>query len=624
MSLSLLLGLLACTNRPGDVTVEPAPEPVTLPADGVPTYTLGFEQADQHLVQVTADLPTGGAEALTLMMATWTPGSYLIREYARNVEGLEVPGVPGAIEKVDKNRWTVQTGGQDVVRVRYTVYCREMSVRSNFVDHDLGMLNGASTFLVDANALDRPVKVALELPEQWPKVATGLDPAEGAAHTFLARDFDELVDSPIVAGDLAIYDFEVEGVPHQLVNWGEAGVWDGERSARDVEAITKEQIAFWGTIPYQRYVYLNVISEAGGGLEHLDSTLMLTSRWKTRDDDAYAGWLGLVSHEFFHTWNVKRLRPKPLGPFDYEKEVYTEDLWIAEGFTSYYDDLLLVRAGLIDEDEWLSRMARNIERLQETEGRKVHPLSQSSRDAWIKYYRSDENSGNTTISYYTKGAVVAFLLDAEIRSQSAGTRSLDDVMRRAYARYGGDEGYTSEQFREVAAEVSKLDLTAFFERSVDSTEELDYSTALEFFGLRFAPEADAADSTDGPDEAETDGDSDEGSDSEDGPGWVGLHLNGSNRVTHLDRGTPAFDAGFNVDDEVLALDDFRVPDGGWSGRLALYEPGDEVRVLVSRRGALRTLDLTLGSRPRNAYVLERDPDAKPPNVEQRKRLLGID
>ena len=605
----LLLPLLfACSSAPPEVVVEEPPPPVELPADGATRYTLTFDDAHQHLLDVEMEVPTGGADEIELMMATWTPGSYLVREYARHIEGLQVDG--GSIAKTGKNRWVVKTEGKDAVRVKYRLYCREMSVRTNFVDADLAMLNGASTFLVRVDQLDQPSEVVLKTP--WPKVATGLD--EAGENTWRARDFDQLVDTPIVAGDLQVYDFEVEGVPHQLVNWGEDGVWDGEKSAKDVEAITKAQIDFWGTIPYERYLYLNVISGSGGGLEHKNSTLMLTGRWRTHDDDAYERWLGLVSHEFFHTWNVKRLRPVELGPFDYENEVLTENLWIAEGFTSYYDDLLLLRAGLIDEDEWFDRMANNVKTVQKTPGRTVHPLSETSRDAWIKFYRSDENSQNTTISYYTKGAVVAFLLDAQIRHATGDQRSLDDVMRVAYERYSDEQGYTSEEFRALVNEVAKSDLSEFFRRSVDSTEELDYTIALDWYGLEFEPVEDE-------EEAEATEDSVE--EEEPADGWIGLQLSGD-RVRGVKRGTPAFDAGFNVDDEILAVNGFRVTGGSWSETMGRYDAGEEVEVLISRRSKLRTLKVTLTEEPAFAFNLRKQEAPKPTAEEHYKRLIGAD
>ena len=274
--------------------------------------------------------------------------------------------------------------------------------------------------------------MTLVLPPGWKTSVTGLPAAaDQKPHHYVAADFDTLVDSPLYAGSPAIYEFQVDGVAHYLVNEGEGGLWDGPRSARDVEAIVRAQKAFWGSLPYEKYVFFNLLTESGGGLEHKNSTVLMASRWATRTRSSYLSWLNLVSHEFFHTWNVKRMRPVELGPFDYESEVYTPSLWVAEGITSYYDRLLVRRAGLCSVEEYLAgdppapssdsdKPTNDIERLQTTPGRLVQPLEASSFDAWIKFYRRDENTPNTGTSYYVKGAVVGFLLDAKIRRATDG------------------------------------------------------------------------------------------------------------------------------------------------------------------------------------------------------------
>ena len=607
LATSLILGLWGCT--PASQTVEvadPLPTPAT-PEGGAIVYELGFPDAHTHYFEVAATVPTLGAETVELYMANWTPGSYLIRDYARHVEGLQA-SVP--IQRTSKNRWTAQTGGVDAIQVNYRVYAREMGVQTNFVDADMAMLNGASTFLTAVGMGDRPHDIRVALPEGWSDVAVALPPVPDATeeetHAYRAADFDTLVDSPLVAGNLSFYRFEVEGVPHALVNVLEDEMWDGPKSAKDVETITKLQTQFWGSIPYDQYLYLNVIGETRGGLEHKASTLMLTSRWKTRDEDAYKGWLGLVSHEFFHTWNVKRLRPEALGPFDYENEVYTADLWVAEGFTSYYDDLLLLRAGLIDEDDWLERMGGNIRRVQTTPGRQVRTLAENSRDAWFKLYNRDENTQNTSLSYYTKGAVVAWLLDARIREATAGQKSLDDVMRLAYDRYSDEQGFTTQQFRDVCSEVARTDLTDFFASTVDSTDELDYSQALAWFGFEMAgvaeePEADPEDTEEASDEE----------------GWIGLELSGGTVRAPL-RGTPAFDAGFSAGDELLAIDGFCADS---TSRVSRYQPGETIEVLISRRGKLRSMTVTVGKEPKASWSLTRVDD-DPGAVSHRKALLA--
>ncbi len=324
----------------------------------------------------------------------------------------------------------MQTGGAASVTVRYQVYGREMTVRTNFVEAEFALINGAPTFLTLADDPGpRPHEVTLALPAGWKTSMTGLPAVAGSPHRYRAADFDTLVDSPIVAGNPAVYEFSVKGVPHFLVNVGEGGVWDGPRSAADVQKIVEAQAAFWGVVPYDKYVFINMITEASGGLEHKNSTVLMTSRWRTRSRRGYVDWLSLVSHELFHAWNVKRMRPVELGPFNYEQENYTKTLWVAEGLTNYYGDLLAARAGVITADEYFGELSGMIAELQTTPGRLAQPVEEASFDAWIRYYRPDENTPNTTISYYTKGGVIGFLLDLEIRRASGGSRSLDDVMR---------------------------------------------------------------------------------------------------------------------------------------------------------------------------------------------------
>jgi predicted metalloprotease with PDZ domain len=567
-------------------------------------YTLRIPAPHTHYVEVEATIPTGGKPVIELAMAVWTPGSYLIREYARHVEGVAAhtpDGTALSLDKSRKNRWCIHTNEAHTLVVTYRVYCREMSVRTNWVEDGFALLNGAPTFLTLVEAAARPHDVQLVLPAGWQLSLTGLPAApSGTAHVYRAADFDTLVDSPILAGNAAVYTFEVDGIPHYLANVGAGGIWDGPRAARDVEHIVRAHRRMWGFLPYDKYVFFNMITEAGGGLEHKNSTVLMTSRWHSRVRKDYLSWLGLVSHEFFHVWNVKRLRPIELGPFDYENEVYTKNLWTAEGITSYYTELGVRRAGLCTLEEFLERLSTLIERLQTTPGRLVHPLEMASYDAWIKFYRNDENSPNTTISYYTKGAVVAFLLDAKLQAATGGTQSLDDMLRLAYTRYAGEHGFTREAFRALAQEVAGLDLGAWFVDVLETTHELDYTEALDWFGLRFKPAPAAT-----PEKA-----------------WLGLVTrtdNGRLLVSQVHRQTPGWQYGFNVDDEILAIDDYRVLPQQWETRLAQYHPGEQVTVLVARRERLQRLEVTLGTEPAKRWQLEVHPEASP---EQRDRLTA--
>lgn len=576
-------------------------------------YTLRFPEPHTHYVEVTAVVPTGGQPAVELMMAVWTPGSYMVREYSRHVEAVSANNPDGralTVEKTDKNRWRVATGGARSVTVKYRVYAHEMTVRTNWVEADFAMLNGAPTFMTLAEGHQRPHEVVIEPARGWRVSMTGLPAMTGGPHRYKAADYDTLVDSPILVGNPAVYDFAVDGKRHSLVNIGEAGVFDGARAAQDLEKIVQEQRQMWGSLPYDRYVFMNVLTSVpgqipGGGLEHKNSTLLIAGRWATRTRLSYLAWLELASHEFFHAWNIKRLRPVELGPFNYNDEVFTRSLWIAEGITDYYAELLVHRAGLSSQAEYLDALSNKIEELQTTPGRLVQPVDLASFDAWIKYYRPDENTPNVSISYYTKGAVLGFLLDARIRKASGGAKSLDDVMRAAYQKFSGGRGYTPDEFRAIAEQVSGLNLRAFWSDAVEGTAEVDYTEALDALGLRFrVPPPPAADRP--------------------ARAWLGMTTrNDAGRlvISQVRRETPAYAAGLNVDDEIIAIDDFRVRADQLNARLDQYKPGDKVPLLVARRDQLLKLDVQFGEEPPRRWRVEVDPSATDAQQQQRTRWL---
>jgi predicted metalloprotease with PDZ domain len=612
LMIAALIAGCADERRRSKPEPPPPPEPVELAAsrgEAPIEYTVTFEDARSHHVDVAMAIDTGGAAELELMMAVWTPGSYLVREYARHIETIEAASEAGAVplRKTRKNRWRLDTGGAARITVRYRLWARESTVRTNFVDADLAMLNGAPTFLTARGYESRPHAVALEIPETWERIVTALRPIEvknkaksEAESRFIAASFDELVDSPIVAGNPDYRTFEIGGAEHILATFLAGARWDGEKAASDISKLVAEQHDLWQLVPYRRYAFLQVMLGGGGGLEHKDSTLMVFSRNVGDDPARYRRWLGLVSHEMFHTWNGKRLRPVELGPFDYENEVYTRGLWVVEGITSYYDDLILARAGLMSRAQYLEALSGQIASLQRTAGRTLQPLSRASYDAWIEYYRGDENSGNTAVSYYTKGAVVAFLLDAEIRRLTGDRESLDDLMRLTYRRYSAERGFTVAEWRAAAEEVAGADLSGFFARYVDGTDELDYAPALAHFGLRFA----AAKKTD--DDKKT--------------GYLGVDT-GGDRVSRVIAGSPAEAAGVNVGDEIIAVDGERVG-RGLDAELEPHKPGARVELTVARRGLLRTIEVKLGEKPDESFKLERLPQPSAAQSARFSRWLG--
>lgn len=580
-------------------------------------YTLSFPAPHTHYLEVSATVPVAKTP-VDLFMAVWTPGSYMVREYAKDVESFEARTPDGGVlawEKTRKNRWRVQSAGAKTIEVRYKVYAHNSSVQGNWVDAGFAMLNGAPNFMTLVGGEKRPYEVKLNLPPAWRESISGMGRKNGDPNTYAAADFDELLDCPIYAGSAPIHEFEVLGRKHYLVNEGEGPMWDGPASARDVKKIVEEFARMWGGLPYQHYVFFNMIVEAGGGLEHRNSTWMNTSRWAYGNDAEPAApgavpaggrrvptrgsWLGLVSHEYFHAWNVKRLRPEALGPFDYENENYTSSLWISEGFTSYYGPLALKRAGLSTQGRLLNAMSGAIRSLQTTPGRLVQPVELSSFDTWIKLYRPDENSANTAISYYTKGNVIAFLLDVKVRLLTEGRKSLDDVMRLVYSRFSGERGFTPQQFRAAAGEVAGADLGAWFKKVLETTEELDYSEALQWYGLRFrAPQ--------------------ERPRREIQTGLTVRTEEGRLLVTAVRRDTPGWTAGVNVSDEIIAVNEIRVAGAEWPSRLERYRDGETVKLLVARRGRLMTIEMQVEDEAPASWALEVNPQA----TEQQKANLA--
>ena len=459
-------------------------------------YTVRFPSPEQHTAEVEATIPTGSRPTLELMMAVWSPGFYRVEDYAKKVEGLSARTPDGAalkVESTSKNRWRIAANGAPTAVVSYRLACDRRSVTMNWVAPDLIVLNGAAAFptYIEPDRRRVPHEVRLELPPKCKASATALPPAPdgGPAH-YRAPDYDTLVDSPIVAGDLSIHEFDVEGSRHLLVDAGEYGSWDGGRAARDLEKMVRETRRFWGALPFRRYVFLNVFGRAGGGLEHRDSTLLTAGPGRAGREPGSVRWLSFVSHEYFHAFNVKRLRPVELGPFDYENPPSTKSLWISEGLTTYFGDLIIARAGLATPRDHLAAMSSLIGQLQNMRGRLVQSLDEASLDVWNSGTSGVGRDAATRLSYYVKGPVVGLLLDARIRRATGDRRSLDDVMRLAYRRYSGEHGFTPDQFRATAEEVAGVDLKEWFRKALSSTEELDYREALDWFGLRFAPSED--------------------------------------------------------------------------------------------------------------------------------------
>jgi predicted metalloprotease with PDZ domain len=604
LTASLFLFLLSFTSASAQA---PAPRSRAVPADAPEiSYTVSMARPHTHLFNVEARLryTASAPVSLDLVMPVWTPGSYLVREFERHVQDFEARDGGGgralAWTKTNKNTWRVEPAGAREVRVRYAVYANELSVRTSDLNDRHAFWNNANLLMYPDGLLGAASTLKVEPFGDW-KVATGLPAVRGAPNTFRAENFDVLYDSPFLVSNFRLLSFEVRGVPHRFVVDGE-GDYDAERLRRDAQRITEAAAELMGEIPYRDYTYMLMLAPArGGGLEHANSTALILRRFAFSTVEDWLAADTLIAHEIFHAWNVKLIRPDVLGPFDYTRENYTRLLWVAEGVTNYYENVLVRRAGLMSDRQYLNVMAREIQTLQGTPGRLEQSLEESSFDAWIEQYRPDENTVNTNVSYYDKGAIVSLLLDLEIRRRSNGARSLDDVMRALYTDfYKKNRNYTSEDFQRVAEAAAGGSLEEFFRRYVRGREELDYDAALAWVGLRLDTTSDAS-GRPAPQVADL--------------GAALEEKDGRLTVKNVPAGTPAYEQGLAAADQIVAVDGYRATLAFLNERLADKRPGDQLTLSVFRGDELRALPFKLGARAAASYRIVPAPGA----TEQQKR-----
>lgn len=585
-------------------------------------YSVAMPNPESHLFEVTLRVQGWSESVMDLKMPVWTPGSYLVREYAKHLQDFRSQSGdrPLAWRKKSKNHWQIETDSVSDVTVNYRIFANELTVRTNHLDSTHGYFNPAALCFFLSGFDRNCYTITIVPPRRGWRTVTTLPPVSGQDCTFAAADFDTLVDSPFEIGCHDSYDFEVMGKPHQLVIWG-TGNLEPQRAIRDIQKVIEVEAEIFGGLPYERYVFLLHLSGSGyGGLEHKDSCTLNYPRFGFRVSDKYDRFIQLVAHEFFHLWNVKRIRPKALEVFDYEKENYTPSLWFSEGTTSYYDVVIPFRAGLYGVKGLFHNLAKEITRLQTTPGRNVQPVSESSWDAWIKLYRRDANSDNCQISYYLKGEVVSFLLDLLIRAKHRNERSFDDVLRLMWQQFGqansaaqngefslkseieatfaivpsngqvnsnslpAEIGFTPEQLQGAIESVADMDLSDFFARYIDGTEELPYNEYLEPFGLQIASDQ-----------------------THEIPriGWTLGVENGREMIKFVEAGSPAQSAGIDAGDELLAINGFRVINAEQAGdRLKDHQPGDLVQITVFHQDELRTCDVILAPpRPTRYHIV---------------------
>lgn len=563
-------------------------------------YGISFEKPYTHYCEVEIKVQDLDKDSLIFSMPVWTPGSYLIREFARNVENVRAINLKGdslRVEKVNKNSWKVYTKNQNDAVFKYSVYCNELSVRTSEINSSHAFLSNAGVFMFIKGYEDAECRLSIKLPAEWSRVSTGL--SKISETSYKAKNYDEFADCPIEIGNQEILDFDIKGIKHYISIYGK-GNYNKDTLVKDFKKISEEEIElFGGSIPYDSFTFIiNLVEKGGGGLEHLNSFAAIAERWLFSDEKKYKRFLGLISHEFFHLWNVKRIRPEALGPFDYSNENYTKSLWVAEGLTSFYDNVVLRRCGILDNKEYFEFLEKELNDVMGFDGRFRQSVEESSFDTWIKFYRKDENFHNSQISYYSKGALIAIILNLEIIKETNAEKSLDDVLIALFDDYKKDpsKGYTDIRIKELCEMICKKKLDEFWKKYVSGRDELPLDKYLAEAGLVLINKNE---------ETKTSLD-------------IQTHIeNGKIIITEVYAGGSGYESGLNTGDEIIAINNIRMNNDLLKTVLENEEPGNRAEALINRNGFIEKISIKL-LKPLPKYSIEENESI----TEEQNRILN--
>lgn len=560
-------------------------------------YSLKMPKPQNHYFEVEMLIEDYKEAKLEVKMPVWAPGSYLVREFAKNVnlvKAFDEKGNALTIQKTNKNTWKIQKGNAKSVKVKYEVYSFELSVRTSFLDLTHGYVSGTGVFMYIENHQENKGQLIVYPYSGFKKISTALPKAkEGmasdGAETFEFANYDQLVDCPIEIGNHIEFSFQSAGVNHRVAMYGD-GNFDVEQLKKDMAKITATATQVIGENPNKEYLFIvhNVV-DGQGGLEHINSTTLSVNRW-TYQGGEYIGFLSLVAHEYFHLWNVKRIRPVELGPFNYDEENYTSLLWVMEGFTSYYDELLLLRAGYYTQEQYIQKVLSGLNYVEGSEGSRVQPVAHASFDAWIKSYRPNENSANSTMTYYSRGGLLAAVLDAKIVTKFNGKKSLDDFMQKLYQDFYKklNRGFSEAEFQKALSDFMEEDMSAFFRDYVNDTKVPDYKSIFAPVGLKVEYIGNAKPSF----------------------GASFSQSNGKALVKAIRVNSAAENAGLSVNDEVIGFNGYRVEAGDLDGIFAGLTPGESINLLISRDDVLLEIKAIMGSYERPTYKMTLDNSEK--------------
>ena len=556
-------------------------------------YSVRIEDPLQHYAAFRLRFEATPGRPVDLVLPAWVPGSYHIQDLARNVVDLSAAdaeqGAPIPVRRVEKARWRLEPVPAAPIEVRYRVYGHQAITEALDVTAEHLFLNGTVCLPYVDGRKEEVHEIALDLPPGW-RAVTELEEVSTHPPTYRAPTYDELVDAPIDCGTARVLTLSPGGIRHRISLCGDGGNFEVHRLEEDVGKIVAATIRYFGDSPLHGYTFFYHLSErSDGGLEHLTSNSCVVPRQTFRPETAYQWWLWLTAHEYFHLYEVKRIRPKVLGPFDYTREVYTRLLWLMEGTTDYVSLLLLRRAGLHSPAKYLERLAGEAKKLLTTPGRHHQSLEEASLLAWIDYYRPDEESRNRSVSYYIKGHLVSLALDLELRERTENRASMQDVLRHLWTEYGrSGRGLDEDEFPSIVARSTGVEIADFHRRYIAGTDELDLDAFARFAGLHFAPVPRKV-------EPEEDGE----------PGYLGVEYrvqDGTIRVSSVVEGGPARRAGISPGDEIVAVDGVRVAATEMESLLKRFPPGTDAEIDLFRRGYLTHVPLTFGRPPPEKYA----------------------
>lgn len=538
-------------------------------------YTISFPKPVTHYCDVEMKAQTNGQDEINFELPVWTPGSYKIRDYSRHVDNViayDSEGKQLECEKTGKSSWNVKTNGAKEVILSYRVYCNELTVRTSEITSDHAYLNGTNVFVYADGMKEAECELELKPYPEWKKISTGL--RKVGENKYSAGNYDILADSPIEIGNQEVLEFEADGKKHYISIYG-VGNYETGKFLEDFKKIVDAESKMMGGLPYEDFTFLITFAEgAGGGLEHLNSFSAMYPPWGFDDEKKYKRFLGLISHELFHVWNVKRVRPVELGPFDYTKEVYTKMHWVTEGWTSFFDNLILRRAEIVDNKGYLEFVAEEVNEVMRFHGRFHQSLEESSFNNWIKFYNRHENSRNDQISYYKKGALAAMMLDIEIITSTNCDKSLDDALRILYEDFKKDpsKGYASERVKKVCESLAGKKLDDFWKKHINGTAELPLNDYLTKAGVELK---------------------DKNKENEIKLGAV-INKKGDNVILdEVYEGGSAYGAGLSAGDEIISINGIRISNNNFKAILNMYRPGDETEVVLSRAGTVRNLKMKI-------------------------------